>query len=198
MLLASKLMMGDTSPKYVRQNLLRKVEEAVFGSALTINNMRTPGAGFTYCGTLPVLPDVGYLLDVWRWSMNVCWSKVAETGTYHIIWRNEASGLAITERNVNNQVTDFTVQPYIEITLLSPTGTMQTVTISVNRKPIVTATGSWAYSGTNEAAKNNVYLGFRTAGASIPLDLGLVYDRVLTPTELEQNYNAFVYRHRRV
>lgn len=189
MIYASKLMMQSAKPLgYVEDDsLLFKRENEAWGAAgglainTTIENIRSGGdIGFTYCGTLPLV--AGWLIRVIN---NRMYLYRNETG--NILWRNYYTSGAISTRIQGS--TD--VQPYIAATLYFPTETTQTVTLSVDGSETVTTTGNWA--GT---VANNAEVRLEKAGSDTVMDLVLIYNRVLTDAELEQNYQAFLARHR--
>lgn len=189
MIYASKLMMQTANTlNYVKDDsLLFKRENEAWGAAgglainTTIENIRSGGdIGFTYCGTLPLV--AGWLIRVIN---NRMYLYRHENGK--IFWRNYSSGSAISSPIQGS--TD--VQSYVAATLYFPTETTQTVTMSVDGSETVTATGNWA--GT---IANNAEVRLENAGSDTVMDLVLIYNRVLTDAELEQNYQAFLARHR--
>jgi hypothetical protein len=86
------------------------------------------------------------------------------------------------------------VQPYVTATMLFPTEDTVTFTLSVDGSETIVSTGeiksNWNFTATD--------VNFRIANSERNkiIDLGLVYNRVLTDAELEQNYKAFLQRHR--
>lgn len=189
MIYASKLMMQMANTlNYVEDDsLLFKRENEAWGASggfainTTIENIRSGGnIGFTYCGTLPLVEG---------WLIRVIGNRIYlyRRADGNILWRHYSTSGAISTRIQGS--TD--VQPYVAATLYFPTETTQTVTLSVDGSDTVTATGNWA--GT---IAQNADVRLEKAPSSTVMDLALIYNRVLTDAELEQNYQAFLSRQR--
>lgn len=166
-------------------SLLFKRENEVWGangsSAITVNipNVRSGENSFTYCGTLPLI--TGWI------------ARVMGSGPYfyryengNICWRNYNSSAVLTSA-IKGSLDE---QPYVAATLQFPTENTLRLTMSVDGSEFEVAegavSGNWNTSATD--------IGFRIANKII--DLALVYNRVLTDAEIEQNYQAFMQRHR--
>lgn len=134
-------------------------------STITISNLDTTKA-FTFCGTLP---NTGYIFHVINYRM-----AIYRTGN-KIFWRDPQKGGAITSYAYSNNLYS---EPYIAATLYFPTPTTQTVTMSVEGGPTITATGSWNNGITATSFKK--YSSYTGA-----YNLLRVYDRVLTKEELD-------------
>lgn len=191
MIYASKLMMQSAKPLgYVEDDsLLFKRENEIWGadgsSALNINipNVRTGENAFTYCGTLPLITG---------WVVRVMGSGPYfyryDNGT--IRWRNYNSGGALS----NTIQGSLDVQPYVAATMFFPSEDTVTFTLSVDGSETIVSTGeiknNWNFTATD--------VNFRIANSERNkiIDLGLVYNRVLTEAELTQNYKAFLQKHR--
>lgn len=191
MIYASKLMMQSAKPLgYVEDDsLLFKREDEVWGadgsSALTVNipNVRSGKNAFTYCGTIPLLTG---------WNC-----RVMASGPYfyryedgRVLWRNYYSSGSLSEAIKGS----LDVQPYVAATMFFPTEDTVTFTLSVDGSETVETTGeiksNWNFTATD--------VNFRVPNSerNKVIDLGLVYNRVLTDAELEQNYKAFLAKHR--
>ncbi len=192
---ATKLMMNQgKSYNYVEDDsLLRKVENKAFGSYIDIPNVRSGVNSFTYCGTLPTSENGVFLkginmLDIWRYSF-----ALYAMGDGRIIMRNLSNGAGITPTSPIDYkgcvATDVDVQPYVAFTLYFPTETSQYMTLRCENDEKAIFEGNWAH-------RNYDYVYTNVADGSKVIDLGLVYNRVLTDEELEQNYKAFLQRYR--
>lgn len=163
-------------------SLLKKVENEAFGSAVTISNVKDGTKAFTYCGTIPFLLNktvvsvVPYTLDVFLYSNN------------KITWRNMRTNGGVIPAASRPIIEDNGIQPYIAVTLYYPATSSQEVSFDFEGVTINTSTVSVSSTYTDATVRVGT-------GAEI-IDLGLVYDRVLTPEELEQNYQAFLSKHR--
>lgn len=184
MIYASKLMMQQQKPimaTYVEDGLIKKVEDGTFGSAIEIPNIKDGTKGFTFCGTIPYLLNktvvsvVPSTLDIFIYSNN------------KITWRNMRTNVGVIPSANRPIVEDNGIQPYIAVTLYYPTKSSQEVSFDFEGVTINTSTVS-VVSATDATVKVGT-------GSEI-IDLGLVYDRVLTPEELTQNYKAFLAKHR--
>lgn len=182
MMYARTLMMQKNALGYVTDGLIKKVEGAAFGSAIEISDVKSGVNAFTYCGTLPFLLNktvvsvVPYTLDIFLYSNN------------RISWRNVRTNGGVIPSANRPIVEDNGTQPYIAATLYYPTTSTQEVSFDFEGVTINTSTVSVA--GTYDFASVRV-----GTGAEV-IDLGLVYNRVLTADELEQNYEAFKAKHR--
>lgn len=191
MIYATKLMMQSAKPlEYVEDDsLLFKRENEIWGAdgsyALTVNipNVRSGKNAFTYCGTLPLITG---------WNC-----RVMASGPYfyryedgRVLWRNYYSSGSLSEAIKGS----LDVQPYVAATMLFPTEDTVTFTLSVDGSETIVSTGeiksNWNFTATD--------VNFRIANSERNkiIDLGLVYNRVLTEAELTQNYKAFLQKHR--
>ena len=185
MMYATKLMMNKKSElSYVEDDsLLKKVENGTFGSAITIPDIKNGTSAFTYCGTIPFLLNktvvsvVPYTLDIFLYSNN------------RISWRNIRTNGGVIPSANRPVVEDNGIQPYIAATLYFPTTSSPEVSFDYEGVTINTSTVS-------VASGNYDYASVRVGTGAEVIDLGLVYDRVLTPEELAQNYQAFLAKHR--
>lgn len=182
MMYATKLLMQNNALGYVKDGLIKKVEKAAFGSAIEIPNVKSGVNAFTYCGTVPfllnqtVLSVVPYTLDVFLYSNN------------KISWRNVRTNGGIIPAANRPTIEDNGIQPYIAVTLYYPTTSSQEVSFDYEGVTINTSTVS--------VAGSYDYASVKVGTGTEAIDLGLVYDRVLTPEELTQNYKAFLAKHR--
>lgn len=182
MIYASKLLMQKNALGYVTDGLIKKIENAAFGSAIEIPNVKDGTNAFTYCGTVPfllnktVISVVPYTLDIFLYSNN------------RITWRNMRTNGGVIPSANRPIIEDNGIQPYIAATLYYPTTSTQEVSFDYEGVTINTSTVSVA--GTYDFASVRV-----GTGAEV-IELGLVYNRVLTADELEQNYEAFKAKHR--
>ena len=188
---ATKLMMNqgknydyveDDSLLFKRENeLWEYIATSGTTKITTIKDLDKGIKGVTYCGTLP--PDSGELLTIFSYRVYVY--RYAD-GRIRV--SNALDGTSVIPTFVS---TGFE-QPYIALTLFFPTETTQTISLFVEGQEKRTATGSW--NGTLTQVQMSM------AGTdyvkTTPMDLALIYDRVLTDEELEQNYKAFLQRHR--
>lgn len=190
MIYASKLMMQTINYDYVEdESLLFKRENELWGytsggvaNYKTIPNLDKGIKGITYCGTLPNVTGA-YLLTLIRYKL-----IVYRYSDGRVAVRNYQNGGWIIGQNAPVDIE----QPYIAVTLYFPTETTQTVSLSVEGQEPLTATGSWIGTTTDG------WVGM--SGSDVlktePMELALIYDRVLTNKELKQNYKAFKQSHR--
>lgn len=186
MMYATKLMMQKQSPvitTYVEDSsLVYKVENAnlTTGIKKTIKNVVNGDKAFTFCGTLGNI--TGHLYHIFNYRFGV--SRSAKY-IYLTNLTNSASvlgGLTTTPYEMSD------IQPYIAVTMTCPTSTSQIITLTVE--------GGETYSAEVSLQGSLTDAVFRVMQAVNPIDLVLVYDRVLTNEELVQNYKAFLYNHR--
>jgi hypothetical protein len=175
----------DDSLLFKRENELWGYDGGGNANYKIIKDLDKGEKGVTYCGTLPldvkgdwILTIIRYRVILYRYPDN------------RIMIRNYQNGNAITQASTI-KATDG-IQPYVAVTLYFPTPTTQTLGLSVEGEEMQTVTGSWA--GTTTQAQ--VAMLNNNALKTVPMDLSLLYDRVLTDIELEQNYKAFCKRHR--
>jgi hypothetical protein len=191
----TKLMMNQISapPGYIEDDsLVFKRENELWGytsggspNYKTITNLDKGIKGVTYCGTLPLDVKGDWILTIIRYR--VILYRYADN---RIMIRNYQNGSGITPASTI-KATDG-IQPYVAVTLYFPTPTTQTVGLSVEGEDIQSVTGSWA--GTTTQAQ--VAMLHNDVLKTEPMELALLYDRVLEDWELEQNYQAFLYNHR--
>lgn len=191
----TKLMMQSKKKplSYVEDDsLLFKCENELWGytsggvpNYKIITDLDKGEKGVTYCGTLPLDVKGDWILTIIRYR--VILFRYADN---RIMIRNYSNGSGITPVSAI-KATDG-IQPYVAVTLYFPTSTTQTVGLSVEGEEMQTVTGSWA--GTTTQAQVAMFPS--DAINTVPMDLSLIYDRVLTEAELEQNYQAFLQRHR--
>lgn len=176
--------------EYVEDDsLLFKRENEIWGasgsSALNINipNVRTGENAFTYCGTLPLV--TGWI------------ARVIGSGPYFyrydngtIRWRNYNSSGNLSDAIQGS----LDVQPYVSATLCFPNENTLTLTMSVDGSDRLEVTGT--VSGNWNTSATDVDFRIANSERNKVIDLALVYDRVLTDAELEQNYKAFLSKHR--
>ena len=195
MMYASKLMMQAAKPLgYVEDDsLLRKVENDSFGSFINIPNVRNGTNSFTYCGTLPTAENGAIvtqktMLSIWRYSFDLYISSRAA-----LILRNASNGAGIKPISHEDfkwwTMSNTDMQPYVAFTLHFPTETSQKMSLQYEDSEKVLFEGNWAHQNYN-------YVYTQVADGNKVIDLGLVYNRVLTEAELEQNYRAFLQKHR--
>jgi hypothetical protein len=182
---------------YVKSGLIRKVENESFGSAITIDDVRSGGKtrAFTYCGTLPIFGENGAvstqttMMTIWQFAIDL---YISSKNT--LIMRSLATGSGIVptapENYVLPRLDDTFMQPYVAFTLYFPTETSQIMTLQYEGMEKLLFEGYWS----KNLNYNDVVT--QVGGGNKPIDLGLVYDRVLTDNELEQNYRAFLQKHR--
>lgn len=191
MMYAPKLMMQSAKVLgYVEDDsLLFKREDEKWGasgsSAISINipNVRSGENAFTYCGTLPLV--TGWV------------AKVMGAGPY--FYRYENGTIRWRNYNSSGNLSDaiqgsLDVQPYVAATLCFPNENTLTLTLSVDGSEKTEVTG--AVSGNWNTSATDVDFRIANSERNKPIDLALIYDRVLTDEELEQNYKAFMQRHR--
>ena len=183
---ATKLMMQQKKPivaTYVEDGLIKKVENSAFGTNILIQNIANGLNAFTYCGTVPFLLNktlisvIPYTLDIFVWS------------NAKISWRNMRTSGGIIPSADRPILEDNGIQPYIAVTLRFPTTSSQEVSFDYEGKTINTSTVSVSYG-------NYDYASVAVGTSKEVIDLGLVYNRVLTLEELAQNYQAFLANHR--
>ena len=183
MMYAAKLMMQKNNLRYVTDGLIKKVENAAFGSPAVVLDIKSGVNGYTYCGTIPnllnktVVSVVPYTLDIFIYSNG------------KISWRNCRTNGGIIPATDRPVIEDNGIQAYIAATLYFPTGSSQEVSfdfegVTINTSAVSVSSGNYDYTSTIVGT-----------GAEA-IDLGLVYNRVLTPEELAQNYQVFLAKHR--
>jgi len=175
---AAKLMMKNKSLNYVDSGLIKKVEGDAFGSAIRISDIKSGLKGFTYCGTVPVeasktvVSVMPYALDIYIYS------------SLKIAWRNFTNNAAVTSLVTLSE----DKQPYIAATLYYPTTSTQEISFDFEGEKVKTSTVS--------VPSSFDYASVRVGTGVESIELGLVYNRVLTAEELAQNYQAFLAKHR--
>lgn len=184
MMYASKLMMQSANPlEYVEDDsLVYKVENAKLttGTKKTIKNVVNGDKSFTFCGTLGNI--TGYLYHILN-------SKLAiNRGKSYIYLSNMVTGASVLGNSSTTPCEMSETQPYIAVTMTCPTPTTQIITLSVN--------GGTTYMSQVSMQGSLTDAVFRVHQEVNPIDLVLVYDRVLTDKELKQNYQAFKHLHR--
>lgn len=172
----------DDSLLFKRENELWGYDSGGNANYKIIKDLNKGEKGVTYCGTLPNVTGA-YLLTLIRYRL-----IVYRYSDGRVAIRNYQSGGWIIGQNAPVDIE----QPYIAVTLYFPTETTQTVSLSVEGQEPITATGSW-----NGTTKDG-WVGMSSSNTlkTEPMELGLIYDRVLTDAELEQNYQAFLAKHR--
>lgn len=185
MMYATKLMMQQSKiiTTYVEDDsLVYKVESAALTTGIkkTIKNVVNGDKSFTFCGTLANITGhlyhaISYILGISRYAKYICVTNLQTSGS--VLGNSTITPCAMTE-----------VQPYIAFTMSCPTPSTQHITLAVENGQTYETRLSLPYTLTDAV--------FRVMQAVDPIDLVLVYDRVLTPEELAQNYQAFKYHHR--
>ena len=196
MMYATKLMMqgggmGTIPPyqepeqtkTYIEDGLIKKVENSAFGTNILIQNIVNGLNAFTYCGTVPfllnktVISVIPYTLDIFLYSNN------------KITWRNVRTNGGVIPAADRPIIEDNGIQPYIAVTLRFPTTSSQEVSFDYEGIKINTSVVSVSYG-------NYDYASVAVGTSKEVIDLGLVYNRVLSPDELAHNYQAFLANHR--
>ena len=180
---ATKLMMNLKNEGYVEDSsLVYKVESAKLTTGIkkTIPNVVNGDKAFTFCGTLGNITGclyhaINYILGISRYSRYICVTNIQ-------------SNAAVLGNSAITPCTMSDVQPYIAFTLTCPTPSTQHITLAVENGQTYESHLSLPYTFTDAV--------FRVHQAVDPIDLVLVYNRVLTRDELEKNYQAFLANHR--
>ena len=184
MMYAAKLMMQQQkTTTYVEDSsLVYKVEGAKLTTGIkkTIPNVVNGDKAYTFCGTLGNITGylyhaISYILGISRYSGYICVT-------------NMQSSASVLGNSAITPCTMSDVQPYIAFTLTCPTPSTQHITLAVENGQTYESHLSLPYTFTDAV--------FRVHQAVDPIDLVLVYDRVLTEKELAQNYKAFLTNHR--
>lgn len=182
MIYASKLMMQSAKPLEYVEDVVYKVESAKLttGTKKTIKNVVNGDKSFTFCGTLGNITGclyhaINYILGISRYAKYICVTNIQTSGS--VLGNSTITPCDMTE-----------VQPYIAFTMSCPTPSTQRITLAVENGQTYESHLSLPYTFTDAV--------FRVHQAVDPIDLVLVYDRVLTADELEQNYEAFKAKHR--
>ncbi|MBE7039151.1 MAG: hypothetical protein E7398_00300 [Ruminococcaceae bacterium] len=192
---ATKLMMQQSKIyDYVEDDsLLRKVENDVFGSKVIIPNVRQAVNSFTYCGTLPTAADGVLSLKTTMLSTVPSLVTLYLASNAQLGIRNYVNGTLLKPTLPSDYsfpvITDADIQPYVAFTLAFPTTTTQHMTFQYENGEKATFEGAWGYTTYNDVEA--------VVGSGTKLiDLALVYNRVLTDKEIEQNFRAFKQRYR--
>lgn len=180
---ATKLMMLKNNHQYVMDDsLVYKAESAAVtdGIKVTIPNVVNGTDSFTFCGTLGNVKGLLYHIFNYRFGIS--------RGDAYIYLSNISTGASVLGSSSTTPYPMSDVQPYIAVTMTCPTISSQLITLAVEGGETFTSEVSLQGSLTDAV--------FRVHQAVNPIDLILVYDRVLTDSELIQNYQAFLAKHR--
>lgn len=186
MMYTTKLMMQKKLPvitTYVEDSsLVYKVENTKLttGIKTTIKNVVNGDKAYTFCGTLGNI--TGHLYHIFNYRFGI------SRGAKYIYLPNLQTGASVLGNSTITPCEMSDIQPYIAVTMTCPTPTSQIITLTLEDGDTYSAEVSLQGALTDAV--------FRVMQAVNPIDLVLVYDRVLTDAELKQNYKAFLYNHR--
>lgn len=163
-------------------SLIYKVESAALttGTKKTIKNVVSGDKSFTFCGTLGNITGLLFHIFNYRFGMS--------RGAKYIYLSNVTTGASVLGNSTITPYEMSDIQPYVAVTMTCPTPTSQIITLTLEDGETYSAEVSLQGALTDAV--------FRVHQAVNLIDLVLVYDRVLTPEELEQNYQAFLSKHR--